>query len=85
MTLERRYSSHAQHAINKLSERLRGRILARISELQEEPFPPDAKRVVNRKEKTFRVRVGGYRILYVVLAEEGILFISDVDKRERVY
>ena len=32
--------------------------------------PPDAKRVVGREEKAFRVRAGDYRILYVVYLDK---------------
>jgi len=49
------------------------------------PYPKDRKRVGGRKEKVFRVRVGGYRILYVVFNERNSLLISDIDKRETVY
>jgi len=43
------------------------------------------KRVVNKKEKTFRIRTGNYRIQYSVLHEKNILFISEIDKRAKAY
>jgi len=45
----------------------------------------DVKRIVNRKEKIFRIRVGDYRIQYSVIYEKNLLFISDIDKRSRAY
>ena len=61
------------------------RIIERIEKLIGEPFPSDVKRVVNKKEKIFRVRVGDYRIQYSVFYEKSLIFVSDIDKRERAY
>jgi mRNA interferase RelE/StbE len=57
----------------------------KIEELRNDPFPHKVKRVEGRKEKIFRVRVGDYRILYVVLKERNIIFVSKIDKRGGVY
>jgi len=65
----------------KLLERLK----KKMRDLQNEPFPSDCKRVVGRPEKTFRVRVGDYRILYSLLAEQSVIIIQDIDKRANVY
>ena len=46
----------------------------RLCEFMEEP-----------DEKIFRVRVGSYRILYVVDFEKQLIVIDSVDKRSRVY
>ncbi len=59
--------------------------MERIKLLAVNPFPQDVKRVGGRKEKVFRVRVGDYRIQYVVFYEENILLVSDADKRSRAY
>ncbi|MBU7045196.1 MAG: hypothetical protein HXS54_02060 [Theionarchaea archaeon] len=40
---------------------------------------------MGRKEKVFRLRVGKYRILYVVYLGLGTVVIADIDKRSRVY
>ena len=61
------------------------RISRKIEALRYEPVPHDAKRITNRKEPTFRVRVGNYRILYVVFYNEKQILISTIDKRPRVY
>jgi mRNA-degrading endonuclease RelE of RelBE toxin-antitoxin system len=59
--------------------------MARIRQLAQNPFPSDMKRVLGRKELVFRVRVGDYRILYVVFQKEKEILISDIDKRSRIY
>ena len=61
------------------------RLMERMQLLAVNPFPQDVKRVGGRKEKIFRVRMGDYRIQYVVLYAENVLLISDVDKRSRAY
>ena len=78
-------SNHAKKFLRKRDKNLCIRILDKIKELSENPFPQNIKRVVGRKEKTFRVRVGGYRITYVVFVSEKIILIADINKRERVY
>jgi len=64
---------------------LAARLVERIEKLKEDPFPSDVKRVVNRKEKAFRVRVGDYRIQYSVHYDRNLLFISEIEKRPRAY
>ncbi|MBI4016811.1 MAG: type II toxin-antitoxin system RelE/ParE family toxin [Candidatus Aenigmarchaeota archaeon] len=79
------FSSIAKHFLKKADKQLAERIVQRIEKLSEEPFPSDVKRIVNRNEKIFRVRVGDYRIQYCVVYDETLIFISDIDKRERAY
>ena len=78
-------SSHAKHFLKKVPKNDRDRIIDKIRRLVIDPFPSDRKRVLGKKEKVFRVRVGNYRILYVALSKENVILISNIDKRERVY
>ena len=59
--------------------------MEKIEELRKDPFPHKVKRVEGRKEKAFRIRIGDYRILYVVLNETNILFFPKIEKRPRAY
>jgi mRNA interferase RelE/StbE len=79
------FSSCAWKFLEKAERDIASRILARIEQLAKNPFPPDMKRIVNRKEKIFRVRVGDFRIQYSVFYDKSLLFISDIDKRSRAY
>ncbi len=83
--LELQFSSQARKFLKKLDKINWQRIIDKIEELRKDPFPHKVKRVGGRKEKTFRIRVGDYRILYVVLNETNVLFISKVEKRPRAY
>ena len=71
--------------LKKCEQDIYNRIMEKIKELAITPFPFDVKRVVGRKEKVFRVRVGDYRILYIVYYEKNEILISDIDKRPRAY
>ena len=79
------YSNKARGFLKKIGSELAKRILNRIEELQKNPIPPDRKKVEGRKEDIYRVRVGAYRILYLLFKERNLLFISDIDKRSKVY
>ena len=79
------YSNQAKRFLKKVDRTIAKRILDKIEELSNNPFPTDVKRIVNKKEKIFRVRVGDYRIQYSVFYNKNILFISDIDKRSRAY
>tara|TARA_Y100000034_G_scaffold81056_1_gene97179 strand:- start:514 stop:759 length:246 start_codon:yes stop_codon:yes gene_type:complete len=61
------------------------RLSKKINELRSNPFPQDIKRVEGKKEKTFRVRIGDYRISYIVIKENNVLIITKIDKRPRAY
>ena len=78
-------SSHSKKFLKKSDKQLSQRLINKIKELSHDPFPTDSKRVVGRKDKVFRVRVGSYRIEYVVYYEVNEVLITDIDKRERIY
>jgi mRNA interferase RelE/StbE len=80
-----KFSKNSEKFLRRYDEKSKKRILEKIKNLAENPFPSDCKRVRGRKEKVFRVRVGNDRILYVVFNKENLLFVSDIDKRNRVY
>jgi len=83
--LDIEHSNKSKRFLKKCDIALAKRIMERIGRLAENPFPQDCKRVLDRKEKTFRIRVGDYRILYSVYKEKNLLFISDIDKRPKVF
>jgi len=80
-----KFSKKSMKFLSKCDENLYKRLNKKVNELKENPFPSDSKRVVNRKEKTFRVRVGDFRILYSFYQNKNLIFISDIDKRPRAY
>jgi mRNA interferase RelE/StbE len=83
--LEIQFTSQARKFLKRLNNVNWNRVMQKIDGLRSGLFSHDVKRVVGRKEKTFRVRVGDYRILYVVFRVRNLLFISKIDKRPRAY
>ncbi len=79
------FGSEARRFIKKANKELAERIIEKIEKLKIEPFPSDVKRVVGKKDKIFRVRVGKCRIQYSVFYDKKSIFISDIDKRERAF
>lgn len=72
--------------IKKLDNQAKERIKEKLLKLQEYPFPSEVERVEGYKgEKTFRVRVGDYRILYFVRYGINQIFVAKIDKRSRAY
>ena len=85
MPFELAFAGPAAKFLKNAERKLHDRIIEKLNKLADEPFPPDAKRIVGRQEKVFRVRVGDYRILYVVYFEEKKILVADIDKRSRIY
>jgi len=71
--------------LKKAEKILQQRLIKKIEELQVEPFPHKVTTVEGYKEKTYRVRVGYYRILYEVDHTTNFLGIVKIDKRPRAY
>ena len=78
-------SNRAEHFLNKTAVALRERLVARMERLALSPFPRDCVRIANWTPKTFRVRVGDYRILYQVYFENREILIVTISERENVY
>ena len=78
-------NSRARKYLSNLDKKTRDSILNKIKSLTRDPFPSDTKRVVGRKEKVFRLRIGKYRILYVVYIELNTVVVVNIDKRSRAY
>jgi mRNA interferase RelE/StbE len=60
------------------------RILLRISELPENPFPTGVKKLQGLGN-TYRIRVGDYRIVYFVNTKERLIYVEYVSHRKDAY
>jgi mRNA interferase RelE/StbE len=69
------FGSDAKRFLKKAEKQIAERIIKKIRKLRDDPFPSDVKRVVGKKNKIFRVRVGDYRIQYGVIYERNLIFI----------
>ena len=86
MTFRIEIERRAFKAISKLPPPDRLRVAAAIDGLAEAPRPPGCQQVQAGPKGTFRIRVGDYRVIYVVLDEEGCVIVARVARRsERTY
>ena len=84
MKYEVRLSKRANRELVSLEQSTRSRIVGRLEELREEPFPRGVVKLQGRQD-VYRIRVGDYRILYEVFRKEGIVLVDKIDHRSGVY
>jgi mRNA interferase RelE/StbE len=68
----------------KLSKIVLVRVFSVIESLAETPFPPKAAKLEGT-DKTYRIRVGDYRIVYEVEAAGKLITVLYVRHRREVY
>lgn len=82
------YSIYFNRGIKKFLEKLdksqKERIRTRLLSLSNDPFIGDVKKVEGR-ENVYRVRIGDYRVLYILDRKEKEIYVVKIDKRSRVY
>ena len=84
------FNAHIEGQALKFLEKLKDaqlkkRLMDKIDELEIDPFPRNCKMVEGYEQKAFRVRVGGYRVLYYVVFETQKALGCIIDKRGVVY
>lgn len=72
--------SHAERDFDDLPPADARRIEQRILSLEENPRPRGAKKL---GENYYRIRVGPWRIIYVVIDKDRIVTISRIKRREK--
>lgn len=77
------FARTAEKELAKLSDENKLRVGRAIRALTENPIPPASKRLKGQRE--FRLRVGDYRVLYILEHGRGILTIVAVGHRSEVY
>ncbi len=83
--LKAEFSKDSIKFLKKCDDILYKRIVNKIKDLSKNPFPSNSVRIINRKEKIFRVRVGDYRRIYEIFYDKNTLVISEINKRSKIY
>jgi len=60
------------------------RIVAEVAKLADEPLPHGSEKLTG-SERTYRIRVGDYRVVYELLRDAKIVEIQRVRHRKDVY
>jgi mRNA interferase RelE/StbE len=73
----------AEKELEELPPKTHDRIIAALSSLKNNPFPHNANKLHGREGA--RIRVGNYRILYIVDAADKRIEVISVADRKEVY
>jgi mRNA interferase RelE/StbE len=78
------FSKESKKFLTRCDKNLQLRILKKVEQLKETPIPQNSVSVIG-EEKTFRIRIGNYRVLYKTKWKKRELLIIKIDKRSRIY
>jgi mRNA interferase RelE/StbE len=76
-------SRKAEKVLEAAPPEIRRRLNEKITELTRTPFPVGCKKL-RGAQNAYRLRVGDYRVLYVILKKEEIL-VFKIARRETAY
>ena len=76
-------TSHAARQFDGLPPAVKPRIAEALRKLAGDPRPPGCQRLRNRRD--WRVRVGDYRIVYLVDDAAGLVFVTWIGPRGSAY
>jgi mRNA interferase RelE/StbE len=81
------YAKKAVKAINVMDTAIKSRIKSAIEGLTAKPPQGDIKPLKGYKDNRYRLRVGGYRIIFLYRQDGGIeiLYIMDIGSRGDIY
>ena len=82
---EIRFNKRSVKFLKSVPKEQSSKIIKKIISLSGNPFPPEAKKIINVRDRVFRLRSGKYRILYTASLEKKEICISKIDKREGAY
>ena len=83
MSYEVRLKKSAEKELSDLPAKVHDRVVRQLLDLKNEPRPPGIKKL--RGREGYRLRVGDYRILYVVDDALKIVDVYSVAHRREVY
>lgn len=78
------FKSSAEKDLRRIEKAQIAKIVATITELASNPFPNNSRKLV-ATEKTYRVRVGDYRVIYIVDSTDHNIEIQRIAHRKDAY
>ncbi len=70
----------AQRELRRLPPQIRVRLAAPIQALSQSPRPPEVCKVQGQ-ERTWRIRVGTYRVIYDLYDDKHLVVVLKIDRR----
>ena len=77
-------SNISRKFLKKCQKEDASRIIKMIEELSKDPFHSNSIKLGGDKNKTFRIRVGKYRIIYQLNYGNDCLLITEIGKRQNI-
>jgi mRNA interferase RelE/StbE len=74
----------ARKELERLGDRLLARVMVKIEGLENTPRPPGCKKLKGCKDQ-WRIRVGDYRIIYIVDDSRKLVSVTRIRHRSEVY
>ena len=81
MAYQIRIGKRVRKETARLPRQDQARVLSAIKALAENPRPAGCRPVRAIERGTYRVRVGDYRVIYVVLDDEQVIIVARIAKR----
>ena len=78
------WRSSTKKDLRKIPRQAVSRIVAEVQKLAEAPLPHGSEKLTG-SERTYRIRVGDYRVVYELLRDAKIVEIQRVRHRKDVY
>ena len=79
-----RWRTSTKKDLRKIPRDMVPRIVAEVEKLADEPLPHGSEKLTG-SERTYRIRVGDYRVVYELLRDANIVEIQRVRHRRDVY
>ena len=79
------FSSSAAKELQKLPANVTKRIFPAIEKLGDNPRPSGSTKLVNQKENLWRIRIGDYRVIYLIGDTIKVVEIRTIGHRRDVY
>ena len=78
-----------QKQFKTLPKSMQKRVITALAELEDNPFEPrsgaNINELKNTKPQKYRIRIGDYRIVYLVLIDKNIVKVIEIFQRGRGY
>ena len=78
------FKKSAEKELRSLDKKLIPRVLNSIEELSDNPIPITSRKLVG-SERTYRIRIGDYRVIYIINHELNNIEIQKIAHRKEVY
>ncbi len=85
MSYEIEWSAPALRELRKLDKPLARRILTAVTKLGIDPRPPGVCALTGKPPGTMRLRIGDYRVVYVVQDDLVLVTVVRIAHRRKVY